>query len=94
MTASLANAPTDLAQRLHSAIAQRLIDMARETEILAAQLCSDEIVAQQHSAELQGLDRLAQNLAGLSDVLAAPDVERAIAEITLQDLHDLLSSAA
>jgi len=79
---------------LCAAVADVLHDLADEVEHLGHALCEDGAMAERHFAELQQIDRFAQHLAQLAQVIGAPDPAGAVGHVTLGDLHDRLAAAA
>ncbi len=79
---------------LLDAISARLGRFAEDAETFGIVLCSDPAVAGQHLVQLQQIDRLAQSLREMADVLAARDPAAAVAAIRLGDLRNALERVA
>ena len=84
----LGNAPHPAA--LLDAISARLGRFSEDAEAFGIVLCSDPAVAGQYLVQLQQIDRLAQSLREMADVLAARDPAAAVAAIRLGDLRNAL----
>jgi ABC-type transporter Mla subunit MlaD len=74
-------------RQLLSGIAEQLSELATESEQFGLVLCSDAAVAGRYLVQLQQIDRLAQSLRELANVLAAPSPDAAVAGIRLGDLR-------
>ena len=85
--ASAAHSPALLA-----GIAARLGAFAEDAEAFGIVLCSDYDVATRYLVQLQQIDRLAQSLREMANVLAAEEPAAAVAAIRLGDLRDLLEA--
>ena len=85
--ASAAHSPALLA-----GIAARLGAFAEDAEAFGIVLCSDYDVATRYLVQLQQIDRLAQSLREMANVLAADEPAAAVAAIRLGDLRDLLEA--
>ncbi len=79
---------------LLAGIAETLATLAGDAEAFGMVLCSDADVAGRHLVALQQIDRLAQSLREIADVLAAPEPSAAVAAIRLGDLRSVLVQAA
>jgi hypothetical protein len=78
---------------LCAAVASVLHDLSGEVEQVGHELCDDGALAERHLASLQQIDRFAQHLAQLAQVIGAADPVSAVSEISLGDLHDRLAAA-
>lgn len=74
-------------------IAQRLATFAEDAEAFGIVLCSDADVAARYLVQLQQIDRLAQSLREMANVLGASDPEAAVAAIRLGELRHALEQA-
>lgn len=74
-------------------IAARLADFAEDAEAFGIVLCSDFDVATRYLVQLQQIDRLAQSLREMANVLAAGDPDAAVAAIRLGELRHTLEQA-
>lgn len=74
-------------------IASRLYAFADDAEGFGVVLCSDGQVAARYLVQLQQIDRLAQSLREMANVLAAAYPEAAVAEIRLGELRLALEEA-
>lgn len=72
---------------LLTGIAARLALLSEEAERFGLVLCSDAEVAGRYLVQLQQIDRLAQSLREIGEVLAAPDPVAAVASIRLGELR-------
>ncbi len=72
---------------LLAGIAARLALLSEEAERFGLVLCSDAEVAGRYLVQLQQIDRLAQSLREMGEVLAAPDPVAAVASIRLGELR-------
>ena len=79
---------------LFHAAANRLRAMALQAEDLGAELCSDPDVVTRHLTALQTIDRLAQNISQIAEVISADDPVSAIDHVQLAELKELLRQAA
>lgn len=86
-----ASAPHSAA--LLDTIAGRLASFAEDAEAFGIVLCSDADVAGRHLVQLQQIDRLAQSLREMANVLGAQDPDAAVAAIRLGELRNLLVRA-
>ncbi|MFO6445512.1 hypothetical protein ACLBKU_00065 [Erythrobacter sp. NE805] len=87
------SAPAPHSPALLAGIAAQLASLAAESEQFGTVLCSDAVVAGSYLVQLQQIDRLAQSLREMADVLAAPDPQAAVAGIRLGDLRLALDRA-
>ena len=71
-------------------IAGHLANFAEDAEAFGIVLCSDYDVATRYLVQLQQIDRLAQSLREIANVLRASDPEAAVAAICLGDLRAAL----
>lgn len=71
-------------------IAAYLAEFAEDAEAFGIVLCSDYDVASRYLVQLQQIDRLAQSLREIANVLAAEDADAAVAAIRLGDLRQAL----
>ena len=78
---------------LFRAAAETLTTMALQVEELGADLCADPGIAVNHMGALQTIDRLAQHLNQIADVIASEDPIGAIERVKLTELQDHLSAA-
>jgi hypothetical protein len=74
-------------------IAARLGTFAEDAEAFGIVLCSDYDVATRYLVQLQQIDRLAQSLREMANVLAAEDPDAAVAAIRLGELRETLEQA-
>lgn len=74
-------------------IADRLADFAEDAEAFGIVLCSDGDVAARYLLQLQQIDRLAQSLREMANVLSASDPDAAVAAIRLGELRHTLEQA-
>jgi hypothetical protein len=84
------SAPTAAAPHspaLLAGIAAQLSGLAEESEQFGLVLCSDAAVAGRYLVQLQQIDKLAQSLREMADVLAAADPHAAVAGIRLGELR-------
>ncbi|MEO0058183.1 MAG: hypothetical protein RIT17_1656 [Pseudomonadota bacterium] len=88
-TAELAVPP---AAALLRAIAATLDDLAREAEDFGLALCADADVTARHLVQLQQIDRQAQSLRELAQVLSANDPAAAVGAIRLGELRQALEA--
>jgi len=77
---------------LLAGIAARLALLSEEAERFGLVLCSDPEVAGRYLVQLQQIDRLAQSLRELAEVLAASDPVAAVANIRLGELRAALET--
>lgn len=77
---------------LLTAIAAQLSHLAHESEEFGLVLCSDSDVAGRYLVQLQQIDRLAQSLREIAQVLCAPVPADAVAAIRLGELRLALES--
>ncbi|MBU7575209.1 MAG: hypothetical protein KAF64_17755 [Hydrogenophaga sp.] len=84
----VASAPHSAA--LLSGIAAGLATLAEDAEAFGIVLCSDGDVAARYLVQLQQIDRLAQSLREMANVLSAADPEAAVAAIRLGELRQAL----
>lgn len=77
---------------LLAGIAARLGAFAEDAEAFGIVLCSDYDVATRYLVQLQQIDRLAQSLREMANVLAADEPAAAVAAIRLGELRDLLEA--
>jgi hypothetical protein len=78
---------------LLAAIAGHLATFAEDAEAFGIVLCSDYDVATRYLVQLQQIDRLAQSLREMANVLSAADPEAAVGAIRLGDLRAALKEA-
>ena len=78
---------------LYRAAAETLTKMALQVEELGADLCADPVIINNHISSLQTIDRLAQHLDQIADVISSEDPIAAIDRVKLTELQDHLSSA-
>lgn len=78
---------------LLAGIAGRLATFAEDAEAFGIVLCSDGDVAARYLVQLQQIDRLAQSLREMANVLAASDPDAAVAAIRLGELRHTLEQA-
>lgn len=78
---------------LLAAIAAHLATFAEDAEAFGIVLCSDFEVAGRYLVQLQQIDRLAQSLREMAELLSASDPEAAIAGIRLGELRVALEQA-
>lgn len=74
-------------------IAAHLATFAEDAEAFGIVLCSDYDVATRYLVQLQQIDRLAQSLREMANVLAAEDPDAAVAAIRLGGLRNALEEA-
>jgi hypothetical protein len=74
-------------------IAAHLATFAEDAETFGIVLCSDGDVASRYLVQLQQIDRLAQSLREMANVLSAADPDAAVAAIRLGDLRLALEQA-
>ncbi|HEY6964043.1 MAG TPA: hypothetical protein VI407_02410 [Erythrobacter sp.] len=74
-------------------IAKRLATFAEDAEAFGIVLCSDADVAARYLVQLQQIDRLAQSLREMANVLGASDPDAAVAAIRLGELRHTLEQA-
>ncbi len=79
---------------LLAGIAARLATFAEDAEAFGIVLCSDFDVATRYLVQLQQIDRLAQSLREMANVLAAEDPDAAVAAIRLGELRQVLEEAS
>jgi hypothetical protein len=84
--------PPGLPRAPHSAallagIAAELAVCAEQSEQFGIVLCSDPLIAGQYLVQLQQIDKLAQSLREMANLLNAVDPKAAVAEIRLGDLR-------
>lgn len=77
---------------LLAGIAGHLATFAEDAEAFGIVLCSDYDVATRYLVQLQQIDRLAQSLREMANVLAAADPETAVAAIRLGELREALEA--
>lgn len=75
---------------LLNGIATQLTTFAEDAEAFGIVLCSDFDVATRYLVQLQQIDRLAQSLREMANVLVAEDPDAAVAAIRLGDLRETL----
>lgn len=78
---------------LLAGIAARLASFAEDAEAFGIVLCSDYDVATRYLVQLQQIDRLAQCLREMANVLTAEDPDAAVAAIRLGELRHTLEQA-
>lgn len=78
---------------LLAGIAGHLSTFAEDAEAFGIVLCSDYDVATRYLVQLQQIDRLAQSLREMANVLAAVDPDAAVAAIRLGELRHALEQA-
>jgi hypothetical protein len=88
MRAGAPHSPALLAE-----IADHLGTFAENAEAFGIVLCSDYDVATRYLVQLQQIDRLAQSLREMANVLAAEDPDAAVAAIRLGELRQMLERA-
>ncbi|WP_066532426.1 hypothetical protein [Erythrobacter sp. CCH5-A1] len=72
---------------LLAGIAGHLATFAEDAEAFGIVLCSDYDVATRYLVQLQQIDRLAQSLREMANVLSAADPDAAVAAIRLGELR-------
>ena len=77
---------------LLAAIAALLAALAQGSEDFGIVLCSDPGVAGRYLVQLQQIDRLAQSLREIAEVLCAEDPAAAVAAIRLGELRETLGA--
>lgn len=85
--------PVNVSRGLMSGTADALDGLSREVEGLGAALCADPEIAARYLDQLQGVDRIAQSLGQLANVLRAPIPEEAVAAVQMGDLQERLRVA-
>lgn len=78
---------------LLAGIAEHLATFAEDAEAFGIVLCSDYDVATRYLVQLQQIDRLAQCLREMANVLVAEDPDAAVAAIRLGELRQALEEA-
>ncbi len=78
---------------LLAGIAAHLSHFAEDAEAFGIVLCSDYDVATRYLVQLQQIDRLAQSLREMANVLTADDPDTAVAAIRLGELRSALEQA-
>ena len=78
---------------LLASIAGHLATFAEDAEAFGIVLCSDYDVATRYLVQLQQIDRLAQSLREMANVLAAADPDAAVNAIRLGELRHALEQA-
>ena len=73
--------------------ADALSSLSLEVEGLGAALCEDPVLAERYLDQLQGVDRIAQSLEQLAQLLRAPVPEAAIDDVRVGDLQIRLRAA-
>lgn len=86
-------ATLSVSRGLMDAAASALDTLSHEVEGMGVELCADPDIALRHLDQLQGIDRVAQSLAQLAQVLRAPRPEAAIDEVRMGDLQARLREA-
>lgn len=81
-------------RRQRREIAGIMSELAAEIEALGARLCRDPAVIQTHFDELQRVDRLAQKIAAIGQVLDADCPITAAGALRLKELHTRLAAPA
>lgn len=85
--------PVTISRGLINATAEALAGLSREVEGLGAALCADPAIAERFLDQLQGVDRVAQSLEQIANVLRAPVPEEAIKDVRVGKLQDHLRGA-
>ncbi|MEM1195961.1 MAG: hypothetical protein AAGH57_07645 [Pseudomonadota bacterium] len=88
------NAPFIISRGLMDGTADALEGLSHEVEGLGAALCEDPEIASRYLDQLQGVDRIAQSLEQLAQVLRAPQPDAAIETVRMSDLQERLRSAS
>ncbi|MGY6550534.1 MAG: hypothetical protein ACXIT4_01425 [Erythrobacter sp.] len=78
---------------LRAALSASQREVAREIETLGTELCSNPAIIERHIGSLQQLDRCAQVLNQLAQVIEADHPASAIAAVTLEDVRIALEDA-
>jgi len=78
---------------LLAAISQMLLDMAKSSEELGADLSANPHVVSNHLVQLQRIDLFSQTLCQLAAVLAAEQPELAVDEVRLDQIRHQLVAA-
>lgn len=79
-------------RRQRREIAGIMSELAAEIEALGARLCCDPLVIERHFDELQRVDRLAQKIAAIGQVLDAECPITAAGALRLEELQVRLAS--
>jgi hypothetical protein len=87
------NRPSPPSPRLQQAIAETLAQLAGEAEEFGVVLCMDTDFAGRYLEQLQHIDRIAQSLRELADILAASDPLAAVSAVRLGALRNDLEKA-
>jgi hypothetical protein len=87
------NHPGPPSPRLQQAIAGTLAQLAGEAEEFGVVLCMDHDFAGRYLEQLQHIDRIAQSLRELADILAASDPREAVSAVRLGALRNDLEKA-
>lgn len=82
-----------ISRELANGAGEALEALSHDVEGLGVALCADPTIAEQFLDQLQGIDRIAQTLEQLSNVLRAPVPEEAIDEVRVGDLQAQLRQA-
>jgi hypothetical protein len=88
--AGLSPAGAPHSPQLLAGIAGYLARFAEDAEAFGIVLCSDYDVATRYLVQLQQIDRLAQSLREMANVLTADDPDAAVAAIRLGELRQAL----
>lgn len=87
------NHPSPPAPRLQQAISGLLAQLAAEAEEFGVVLCMDPDFAGRYLEQLQHIDRIAQSLRELADILSASDPQAAVEVVRLGALRNVLETA-
>lgn len=78
------------------AVADVLLDLSLDIEMLGTTLCANPAVVREHMQELQAIDMIAQMQRSLAALLQADCPQRALSEMGLETLrtrlHELIAS--
>lgn len=85
--------PSPPPPRLQQAIAEILAQLAAEAEEFGVVLCMDPDFAGRYLQQLQHIDRIAQSLRELAEILSASDPKAAVDVVRLGALRALLEKA-
>lgn len=85
--------PSPPTPRLQHAIAGLLARLAAEAEEFGVVLCMDPDFAGRYLEQLQHIDRIAQSLRELAEILSASDPQAAVEVVRLGALRDVLETA-
>jgi hypothetical protein len=87
------NHPNPPPPRLQQAIAEILAQLAAEAEEFGVVLCMDPDFAGRYLQQLQHIDRIAQSLRELTEILSASDPHAAVNAVRLGALRNVLEKA-